>query len=166
MFLRMTIDENIKIALPDTDSAQEFLANIKARLQTTDKSLADALMTKLITMKYDGNCTMHAHITEMTSLSAKLKSLGMTVDEGFLVKFILNSLPNDVYGPFQINYNAQEMKWNVNELTSKLVQEDARLKEMKPNTVHFSKLEAGSGSNAKPGKATKKKKEKSPSSIC
>ncbi|XP_078170005.1 uncharacterized protein LOC144564290 [Carex rostrata] len=160
MFLRMTVDGNIKVALPDTDNAQEFLANVKARSQTSDKSLAGALMAKLTTMKYDGSRTMHAHIVEMTSLSAKLKSLGMTVDEGFLVQFILNSLPNDVYSPFQINYNAQEKKWNINELTSKLVQEEARLKEMKPNTVHFSNLEAGSGSNAKPGKAKTKKKGK------
>ena len=121
MFLRMTVDGNIKVALPDTDNAQEFLENVKARSQTADKSLAGALMAKLTTMKYDGSRTMHAHIVEMTSLSAKLKSLGMTVDEGFLVQFILNSLLNDVYSPFQINYNAQEKKWNINELTSKLV---------------------------------------------
>ncbi|XP_078182384.1 uncharacterized protein LOC144575985 [Carex rostrata] len=53
MFLRMTIDGNIKVALPDTNNAQEFLENVKARSQTADKSLAGALMAKLTTMKYD-----------------------------------------------------------------------------------------------------------------
>jgi DMSO reductase anchor subunit len=97
MFLRMMIDGKIKIALPDTDNVQEVLANVKARSQIADKSLASVLMAKFTTMKYDGSCTMHAHITKMTSLFVKLRSLRMTVDEGFLVQFILNSLPNDVY---------------------------------------------------------------------
>jgi len=59
----MMIDGNIKVALPNTDNAQEFLANIKERSQTADKSFVGAFMAKLTTMKYDGNCTMHAHIT-------------------------------------------------------------------------------------------------------
>jgi hypothetical protein len=51
----------------------------------------------------------------------------MNVDEFFLVQFILNTLPPQ-YGPFQIYYNTIEDKWNVNELASMLVQEEARLK--------------------------------------
>ncbi|KAJ1384422.1 Zinc finger, CCHC-type [Sesbania bispinosa] len=45
------------------------------------------------------------------SIATRLKSLGMAVDENFLVQFILNSLPFE-YGPFQMNYNTMKDKWN------------------------------------------------------
>ena len=59
--------------------------------QTADKSLAGMIMSTLTTMKFDGSCTMHEHVIEMTNLLARLKSLGMEVDESFLVQFILKS---------------------------------------------------------------------------
>ena len=47
-------------------------------------------------------------------------TLGMKVEDSFLVQFIMNSLPPE-YGPFQINYNTMKDKWDVNELASKLI---------------------------------------------
>ena len=41
-------------------------------------------MSTLTTMKFDGSHTMHEHVIEITNLSAKLKSLGMEVDESSL----------------------------------------------------------------------------------
>jgi len=69
---------------------------VEERSQTADKSLAGTLMSMLTTMKFDGSCTMHEHVIEMTNNATRLKSLGMTVDEGFLVQFILNSLPDEL----------------------------------------------------------------------
>ena len=42
-------------------------------------------MAKLTTMKFDGTRGMHEHILEMSNLAAKLKALGMNVDESFFV---------------------------------------------------------------------------------
>lgn len=42
-------------------------------------------MSTLITMKFDGSRAMHDHVNEMISIVAKLKSLGMKVNENFLV---------------------------------------------------------------------------------
>ncbi|CAD5191962.1 unnamed protein product, partial [Musa acuminata subsp. malaccensis] len=53
----------------------------------------------------------------MADKAAKLKTLGMNVDESFLVQFILNSLPSQ-FGPFKIHYNTNKDKWDLNELTS------------------------------------------------
>ena len=72
--------------------------------QTVDKSLAGTLMGTLTTMKFDGSRTMHEHVIEMTNIAARFKSLGMEVEQNFLVQFIINSLPSE-YGPFQMNYN-------------------------------------------------------------
>ena len=93
---------------------------VEERSQTTDKSLIGTLISTLTTMKFDGSHTMHEHMIEMTNIAARLKSLGMVVDEGFLVQFILNSLPSE-YGPFQMNYNTMKDKWNVHELHNMLV---------------------------------------------
>ncbi|KAG6474285.1 hypothetical protein ZIOFF_068211 [Zingiber officinale] len=122
MFMRMSVANNIKSALPHTESAKEFIKFVEERSQTTDKSLAGTLMATLTTMKFDGSRSMHEHVIEMTNITARLKSLGMNVNENFLVQFIINSLPTE-YGPFQMNYNTMKDKWNVNELHSMLVQE-------------------------------------------
>jgi len=133
--MRMSIANNIKSALPKTESATEFMKFAEERSQTADKSLAGTLMSTLTTMKFDGSRTMHEHVIEMTNIAIRLKSLGMT-DEGFLVQFILNSLPSE-YGLFQMNYNTMKDKWNVHELRSMLVQDETRLKNHGNHSVHY-----------------------------
>ena len=36
-------------------------------------------MCTLITIKFDGSRTMHEHISEMTNIASRLKSIGMEV---------------------------------------------------------------------------------------
>ncbi|XP_016481488.1 uncharacterized protein LOC107802489 [Nicotiana tabacum] len=85
MFMRMNIPGNIKSSLPKTESTKELLKLVEERSQTTDKSLAGTLMGILTTMKFDGSRTMHEHVIEMTNIAARLKTLGIEVDENFLV---------------------------------------------------------------------------------
>ena len=85
MFMRMNIASNIKSALPKTDNAKEFMKFVQERSQIADESLVGTLMSTLTTVKFDGLRTMHEHVSEMTNIAARLKSLGMVVDEGFLV---------------------------------------------------------------------------------
>ncbi|KAK9148100.1 hypothetical protein Scep_006857 [Stephania cephalantha] len=136
MLMRMTIVSSIKSTLPQADNTKEFLKIVEERFLTADKSLAGTLMDDLTTRKFDGTCEMHEHVLEMTNIAAKLKGLGMNVDEFFLVQFILNSLHSQ-YGPFQILYNTIRDKWNVNELSGMLVQEEARLKKQDQHSVHL-----------------------------
>jgi len=92
-------------------------------------------MDELTTMKFDGTCEMHEHIIEMTNLATKLKALGVNVDELLLVQLILNSLPPQ-YESFQIHYINTKDNWNVNELISLLVQEEARLEQQGHHSGH------------------------------
>ena len=157
MFMRMTVANNIKSTLTTTESAKEFKKFVEEKSQTADKSLAGTLMSTFTTMKYDGSRTMHEHVLEMTTLVAKLKNLGMNVDEYFLVQFILNSLPPEQYGPFQMNYNTIKDKWNINQLTSMLVQEETRLKNQRAHSVHLlSHQKAEKSSRKRSGKSKKK----------
>jgi hypothetical protein len=136
MFMRMTIAKNIKTTLQKNDDAKEFLTNVAKCFKTADKSLAGTLMAKFTTMKFDGTRGIQEHVLEMTNLATQLKTLGMNVDEFFLVQFILNSLPPQ-YGPFQINYNIMKDKWNLNQLANMLNQEEARLKQLEQHSVHL-----------------------------
>jgi len=136
IFMRMSIANNIKSALPKTENAKEFIKFVKERSQKADKSLAGTLMSTLTTMKFDASHTIYEHVIEMTNIAARLKSLRMTVDENFLVQFILNSLSSE-YGPFQMNYNTMKDKWNMDELHSMLVQEETRLKSQGNHSIHY-----------------------------
>ncbi|GAV72124.1 UBN2 domain-containing protein [Cephalotus follicularis] len=138
MFMRMTVANNIKSTIPVTDNAKEFMKSVEnlSQSESADKSRAGTLMGTLTTIKYDGSRTMHEHVTEMANIAARLRSMGMKVDESFLVQFIINSLPSE-YGPFQINYNTIKDKWNVTELQSMLIQEEARLKKQGTYSINL-----------------------------
>ncbi|RVX18685.1 Retrovirus-related Pol polyprotein from transposon TNT 1-94 [Vitis vinifera] len=105
MFMRMTIANNIKTSLPQTEFASEFLKSVEERFKRADKSLAGTLMAELTTMKYDGQKGIQQHILNMTEKAAKLKALGMGMDESFFDQ------------------------WNLNELTSKCIQEEVILRQ-------------------------------------
>jgi hypothetical protein len=136
MFMQMSIANSIKSTLPKCDSAKEFFKNVEEHFRSVQKSLTGTLVAELTTMKFDGTRGMHEHIVEMINLTAKLKALGMNVDEFLLMQFIFNSLPLQ-YELIQIQYNTHKDKWNVNELTSLLVQEEARLKQQGHHSVHL-----------------------------
>ncbi|XP_074556836.1 uncharacterized protein LOC141819121 [Curcuma longa] len=155
MFMRMTIANNIKTTIPQTENAKEYLKFVEERFRSADKSLAGTLMAQLTTIKFDGSCSMQEHTIEMTNIVARLKSLGMAVDDSFLVQFILNSLPPQ-YSAFQINYNTIKEKWNVNELISKLIQEENRLKNLGSHSINLTTQGAIKAPKAK-AKSFKKK---------
>jgi len=49
-------------------------------------------MSTMISMRFDGSCTMYEHIIEMIRIVARLKTLKMTMTKVFLVHLILDSL--------------------------------------------------------------------------
>nr|XP_016450851.1 PREDICTED: uncharacterized protein LOC107775614 [Nicotiana tabacum] len=151
MFMRMNIANNIKSTIPQTESAREYLTFVEERFRSADKSLAGTLIAELTTMKFDGSRSMQNHIIEMTNIAARLQTLGMKVDDSFLVQFILNSLPPE-YGPFQINYNTIKDKWNVSELSSMLTQEESRLKKQGNHSINLMVQGAGKGLKVKANK--------------
>ncbi|XP_022889107.1 uncharacterized protein LOC111404548 [Olea europaea var. sylvestris] len=83
MFMWMTLAKNIKSTIPKTKIVKEYMKFVVECSQTADKSLTGTLMCTLITMKFVGSRTMHEHVIEMSNIAARLKTLGMTVDENF-----------------------------------------------------------------------------------
>ena len=91
MFMWMTVANNIKSTIPETDNAKEFMKLVESRSQSdsTDKSFAWTLMGTSTTLKFNGSRTMHEHVIEMANIAARLSSMTMKVDENFLVQFVI-----------------------------------------------------------------------------
>ncbi|KAF7139870.1 hypothetical protein RHSIM_Rhsim06G0170200 [Rhododendron simsii] len=159
MFMKMTIVNNIKTSLPQNTNALEYLKAVEDHFKSADKSLASTIMAKLTTMKYDGSRGVQKHILNMSNKATKLATLGMKVDESFLVQFILNSLLAQ-FDPFKIHYNTNKDKLSLNELTNMCVQEEVRLR----GEGHHTALAVTQVDMKKKGK-TKKYPPKKPSGL-
>ncbi|XP_058761385.1 uncharacterized protein LOC131634778 [Vicia villosa] len=122
--MRMTMADNVKSFIPNTENAREFMKNVKeySNSEITDKFAVENLMSELTTKNFEWSQPIHDHVTQMQNLAAKSKSLGMDVNESFLVQFIINSLPLE-FGQFQVNYNTIKEKWNFQEIKAMLIQE-------------------------------------------
>ena len=64
------------------------------------------------------------------------------------------------YGPFQINYNTIKDNWDVNELSNKLTQEEARLKAQRVHSANLVGQGAGKVFKLKVKKFKKKGSDK------
>jgi len=93
----------------------------------------------------------------MSDMARKLKGLAMEISEGFLVHFIMTSLPS-AFEAFKVNYNTHKDKWSMSELIAMTVQEEERLKLEKPNVAYLVAAE----SKKRKGKFHKKKSNKVP----
>ncbi|CAH9110895.1 unnamed protein product [Cuscuta europaea] len=127
MVIKNSISVAIRGAIPDSENAKSYLDSVEEQFKGTSKAYASTLILKMLTTKYDGVSGVREHIMMMSDMSHKLKGMDMEISEGFLVHFIMTSLPTQ-FGPFKINYNTQKEKWQMSELIAMCVQEEERLK--------------------------------------
>ncbi|KAK3023367.1 hypothetical protein RJ639_043448 [Escallonia herrerae] len=135
MIMKGSITTANRGAIPDSDNAKLYLAHIEEQFQGSSKAHATTLITKMVTLKNSGSNGVREHILRMNDMASQLKGLDMEISEGFLVHFIMTSLPAQ-FGPFKINYNTQKEKWKMSELISMCVQEEERLKSEQPDSAH------------------------------
>ncbi|CAH9139583.1 unnamed protein product [Cuscuta epithymum] len=136
MVIKNSISVAIRGAIPDSENAKTYLEYVEEQFKGTSKAHVSTLILKMLTSKYDGVSGIREHIMKMSDMSNKLKSMDMEISEGFLVHFIMTSLPAS-YGPFKINYNTQKEKWTMSELIAMCVQEEERLKAERPDVAHL-----------------------------
>ena len=79
-----------------------------------------------MTKKYTGG-GIREHISEMSHMVNKLKTMNMPLPEAFIVQLVFKSLPKD-FVTFHVNYNAQTEEWNLEKLIAMCVQEEDKLK--------------------------------------
>ena len=140
MVMSQTISAGIKGAIPTKDaqgadlSAKAFLAKIEENFKSSSKTYASTLIMKLVASQYDGKTGIRQHILNMCDMANKLKEMKMEISDGFLVYFIMTSLPSQ-YNAFKINYNTNKAIWSISELISYCVEEEERLKTEKMKDV-------------------------------
>ncbi|VFQ75379.1 unnamed protein product [Cuscuta campestris] len=136
MLIKNSISIIIRGAIPDSSNAKIYLASVEEQFKATSKAHASTLILKMVTTKYDGKSGIREHIMMMNDMARKLKGLDMEISEGFLVHFIMTSLPAS-FEAFKVNYNTQKVKWSMNELIAMCVQEEERLKLDKPDVAYL-----------------------------
>ncbi|GAV78137.1 UBN2_2 domain-containing protein, partial [Cephalotus follicularis] len=131
MIMKSSISVAIQRAIPDSNDAKTYLASVEEQFKGYSKAHASTLIMKMLTTRYDGTSGVREHIM-MNDMASELKGMEITISEGFLVHFIMTSLPVQ-FGPFKINYNTQKEKWKMSELIAMCVQEEERLKVERPD---------------------------------
>ncbi|XP_039829143.1 uncharacterized protein LOC120690526 [Panicum virgatum] len=140
MVMSQTISVGIKGVISTKDaqganlSAKAFLAKIEENFKSSSKTYASTLIVKLVASQYDGKTGIRKHILNICDMANKLKEMQMKISDGFLVHFIMTSLPSQ-YNAFKINYNTNKVIWSISELISYCVEEEERLKTEKMKDV-------------------------------
>nr|CAB3479286.1 unnamed protein product [Digitaria exilis] len=141
MVMSQTISPGIKGAIPLKNAqgveytAKELLTKIEENFKSSSKTYASTLIMKLVSSQYNGKTGIREHILSMCDMANKLKEMQMEISDGFLVHFILTSLPSPQYAAFKINYNTTKAIWTLSDLISYCVEEEERLKTEKMKDV-------------------------------
>ncbi|KAD4982915.1 hypothetical protein E3N88_19586 [Mikania micrantha] len=136
MFIKNSISPIIRGAIPDLANAKAYFTSMEEQFRGTSKAHASTLIMKLVSTKYEGVSGIREHILMMNDMARKLRGLDMEISDGFLVHFIMTSLPAS-YEAFKINYNTHKEKWLMNELIAMCVQEEERQKLDKPDVAYL-----------------------------
>ncbi|KAM0045715.1 putative RNA-directed DNA polymerase [Helianthus debilis subsp. tardiflorus] len=141
MIIKNSISPTIRGAIPDSDKAKDYLDLVEEQFKGTSKTNAGILILRMLTTKYNGTSGVREHIMTMNDMANQLKTLDMKISKGFLVHFIMTSLPSQ-FDLFKINYNTQKEKWKMSELIAMCVQEEERLKLEKPDVAHLTTFDS------------------------
>ncbi|WVZ83632.1 hypothetical protein U9M48_030760 [Paspalum notatum var. saurae] len=132
MIMQNSISIGIRGAIPDSKddvpfNAKQHLVSVEEQFKSSSKAQASAMIMRMATVKYNGAGSVREHIMMMVDIAAKLKGMEMEISEGYLVHFIMTSLPPQ-FNAFKINYNSLKEKWTISELISMCVQEEERVR--------------------------------------
>jgi hypothetical protein len=119
------ITKGILGAIPDSTDAKKYMASIEEKYRGNDKQYSPAIMHKLINTKHHISKSVREHIMYLCDLGAKLNALKMGLNDSFMVRLALVSLPNE-YGNLVSSYNNMKEKWTIDELISHAVLEEVK----------------------------------------
>ncbi|KAG5035305.1 hypothetical protein JHK87_010215 [Glycine soja] len=119
----------------------------RERYQVYDNVESGCLMKQLMDMRYDNVGGVREFIMKMVNIRTKLKSHKIDFNKKFIVEHALNCLFAD-FTQIKIAYNTIGQKWTMNDLITKCVAEEEKLKKEKSDiallSVH-SKPTSGKG---------------------
>ncbi|KAL8133618.1 hypothetical protein AgCh_008897 [Apium graveolens] len=124
--MKQMIPTGFRGSIAESTSAKKFLSEIEQYFSKNEKAKMSNLLSKLVTMMYNGNGNIRKYIIGMCNLAGKLKELKLELSDELLVHLVLISLPPQ-FGHFVVSYNTQKEKCTLNELISHCVQEEYRV---------------------------------------
>jgi molybdopterin converting factor small subunit len=126
MVIKERISEGIRGAIPECETAVEYLEKVESHFTGSSKAYASSLIKRLISEKYTGG-GVRDHILRMSNIATRLKPLDLAIKAGFLIYLIFNSLPKE-FKTFEVNYNSMNDKWTLEKFIAMCVQEEERIK--------------------------------------
>jgi molybdopterin converting factor small subunit len=124
--IKERISEGIWGAIPDCETAVEYLEKVESQFTGSSKAYASSLIKMLVSEKYTSR-GVRDHILRMSNVAARLKPLDLAIKDGFLIYLIFNS-PLKEFETFEVNYNSMDDKWTLEKFIAMCVQEEERIK--------------------------------------
>jgi hypothetical protein len=84
MVIKERISEGIRGAIPDCETAVEYLEKVESQFTGSSKAYASSLIKRLVSEKYTGGGVWD-HILRMSNVAARLKPLDLAIKDGFLI---------------------------------------------------------------------------------
>ena len=94
MIMRYHMDESICDSIPKTENAKDFLTAIEKKYENFSKNEKNRYLNMLHSTFYDGASDIRAHIDKLMGCYHKLKAMGMDLKEGYIVWFVMGTLPS------------------------------------------------------------------------
>jgi hypothetical protein len=126
MVIKERISEGIQGAIPECETAVEYLEKVETQFTGSSKAYASSLIKRLVSEKYTGG-GVRDHILRMSNIATRLKPFDLAIKDGFLIYLIFNSLPKE-FETFEVNYNSMNDKWTLEKSIAMRVQEEERIK--------------------------------------
>jgi molybdopterin converting factor small subunit len=126
MVIKERISESIQGAIPECETAVEYLEKVESQFTGSSKAYASSLIKRLISKKYTGG-GVRDHILRMSNVAARLKPLDLAIKDGFLIYLIFN-LPPKEFETFEVKYNSMNDKWTLKKFIAMCVQKKERIK--------------------------------------
>ena len=145
MVMKYTMDKSIKVCVPKTERAKEFLEYVKTNYTKTDKAEMITYLKLLTTTVHDGVGGVRDHIIKLKHYFNKANEMKVELSEKCLKWLILESFPTS-FDTVKLTYNALKEEWTLEELMSIVVQHEVSLKK---NETHSIALVTDQGSNMK-----------------
>ena len=128
--IKRSIAEHLLGGIPKSNNVKEFLVVVGNRYQISDNAKTGNFMDELMNMRYNDITGVRDYILKMVHLQTKLKAHDIPIPDKFIFHQTLNSLTSSL-SQIKTAYNTLNQTWGVNDLITKCVAEEEKLKREK-----------------------------------
>ena len=144
--IKRSIAEHFLGGILKSTNVKEFLVVVGNGYHIFDNAKVGNFMDELMNMRYNDKTGVCDYILKMVHLQTKLKAHDIPIPDKFIVHQTFNSLPSS-FSQIKTAYNTLNQTWGVNDLITKCVAEEEKMKKEKNEYAHLVAL--GKSNNPK-----------------